>query len=170
MAKTKSKKESFKDKAKKKSGGSVRRLGEGETAEVRFLFEMSDSVNGWGSLAGYFDEPEQRSKFYEDAEDGPEGVVLKDAFFTVAIDIEEGSIDVWELRKTLVLALVEYEEEYSSITDRNYKLKRRGQGMKTKYTATPMDSSPMTKKMNKMIEVAEGKMASALADLLAFTD
>ena len=165
------KKESFKDKAKKRAGGAVRRLDKGETAEVRFLFEMEGGEDGgWNTLVSYFDEDEQRSKFYEDEDDVPDGEVGKETYFGLAYDVNKKSVDVWELRKTLVLNLIEYEEEYKTITDRNYKLKRRGEGFKTKYTATPMDSSPLTKRMQKARDEAEGKLAEALSTLLSYTD
>ena len=150
----------FQERAKQKSSGPTRRLQKGETAEVRFLFEMNHPDNGWKCLTGYFDTEAKRSYFIEDEDDLPKGAEARDSFFAVAYDVNEGTVDVWELRKTLAAALVDLEEEYGSITDRNYKLKRRGSGLDTKYTVTPLDPSKMGKKHLKAATKADGRLDS----------
>ena len=163
----------LRERALKKSAGIVRRLNEGETVTVRFLFEMDDDDNGWRWLASSFDEERSRTVFFEDDEDIPPGTKnIREAYFAVAYDCDAKDrdlpIDVWELRKSLVSKLItEFEEEYGSITDRNYKIRRRGTGLETTYAATPMDASPMGKKMIRARKEADGILADRLDQLLS---
>ena len=154
--------------AKRSRSGPIRRLDKGETAEVRFLFEMDD----WGALFGHYDETTKRSSYYESEDDLPVGASPRDSFFTVCYDVVNKSVDVWELRKTLVSDLVECEVEYGTVTDRNYKLKRRGEDLKTKYSAVPCDKSPMGKKMKEARAKAEeeGVLAKVLDTMLSVSD
>jgi len=172
MAK-KQKQSKLRERALRKPAGIARRLGEGETVTVRFLFEMDDEDNGWRWLASHFDEQKGRTIFYEDDDDIPEGTAnVREAYFAVAFDCDDKQrdmpIDVWELRKSLVSKLItEYEEEYETITDRNYKLRRRGTGLDTEYSATPMDAAPMSKKMKRAQKEADGLLLDKLDQLLA---
>ena len=168
----KTKQLNFREMAKRRVGGPVRRLAENDTVEVRFLFEMEDAVHGWKYLINYFDEEQRRSFFFEDADDVPaDAKSVRESYFALAYDVnaeDDDPVDVWELRKTMVLGLVEFEEEYGSITDRNFKLKRRGKGMDTKHTATPMDKSPMSKKVVRARDNVGDRFSDALDSLLSF--
>ena len=161
------KKMTFKDMAKTKRGGPVRRLGKGETATIRFLFSMEDEDDGWRYLISHFDEELRRSVFFDDADDVPSGAKIREAYFAVAYDVDKATVDVWEFRKSLTAELAEYDDEYGNITDRAYRIKRRGDGLKTKYTATPLDKTPMTKAMLKGKSKARGLMQARLDLLVA---
>ena len=127
-------------------------------------------THGWQYLVSHYDEDTRRSYFYEDEGDLPEGVKNpRESFFALAYDVESDIVHVWELRKTMVVELIEYEEEYGSITDRNYKLKRRGEDINTKYTATPMDKCDMTKKVVKARGNVGTHLSDALESLLSLT-
>lgn len=175
MAKKNKKRDDFRSRAKRRAAGFARRLGEGETVTVRFLFEMDDEENGWGFLLSQFDSEKQRTIFYEDEDDTPEGAAgVRESYFATAYDCDDKErdvpIDVWELRKTLVVKLIEFEDEYGSVTDRDYKLRRRGTGVDTTYAATPLDAVPMSKKIAKARKIADGLLESKLDQLLSASD
>ncbi len=162
----------IRERALRKPAGIVRRLNEGETVTVRFLYEFGPDSPGWGWLASAFDEDRGRTAFFEDDEDIPPGTKnVRESFFAAAFDCEDKNrdlpLDVWELRKSLVEKLVEYDAEYGSITDRNYKIRRRGTGLETTYAATPMDARPMGKKMLRAQKEADGMLADRVDQLLS---
>ena len=148
--------------------GPVRRLGTGETAEVRFLRPMDDPL-GWRCLFSYYDEEKRRSFFYEEEDEVPAGRDSRESYFALAMDIESGEVEVWEIRKTMAGGLADFDDEYGGITDRNYRLKRRGEGLDTKYTSTPMDKSKFTKGMAKAKNKNSDKLVS-VTDRLLSTD
>ena len=166
--KEKSKKEKvnrLKERAERSRGGPVRRLAEKETAEVRFLFPMTEESGGWVALDSYFDTESKRFFYFEDSEDIPAGKNIREAFFTLAYDVDSGSVDIWELRKTLSKELSKFDTAYKGITDRNYQLSRTGTDMNsTEYTAVPMDPKPMGKKMLKAQAEAEKSGLEALVE------
>ena len=59
-----------------------------------------------------------------------------------------------------------YDEEYGGITDRNYKLSRKGEDLKTTYSAIPMDKKPMNKRMLQAKKEHKGKLVTVLEDAL----
>ena len=126
----------LKERAERSRGGPVRRLAEKETVEVRFLFPMTEESGGWVALDRYYDKEANRFYYFEDAEDAPSGKNISEAFFTVAYDVDLGSVDIWELRKTLSKKLSKFDTAYKGITDRNYLLSRVGADMNsTEYDA-----------------------------------
>ena len=136
---------------------------------------MDDPNNGWLWLASHFDEERGRTVFYEDEEEIPEDTAnVREAYFAVAYDCDDKDrdlpVDVWELRKSLVAALItEYEADYETITDRNYRIRRRGTGLDTTYSATPAKEgeTPFTKKMKRARDEADGLIMDTLDQLLA---
>ena len=154
---------SVRERVKQSSGSIARRLDPGETAEVRFLYELDDS-RGWQAHACYFDQKTQRTVYIDDGDNVPRKAEPRDSYFALAFDVKSGSVDVWEFRKTLADELVRFEEDdFGTIRDRNYKIRRRGEGMNTKYSATPQSPSPLTKKMKR----ARDDNATAVDDVLA---
>ncbi len=155
----------FKERAKARASGPVRRLGPGETAEVRFVSEMSDEegTEGWAFLHSHYDADERRTSYYRMGE-APAGSDVRDAFFCLAYSPDTG-VEVWEIRKMLAVDLVDAEEDRGTICDRNYKLRRRGEGLETTYKAIAMDASPEPKKLTKLR--ASGALDSMLSDRLA---
>lgn len=169
MAKNKS----LKDLVAQGSTGAVRRVKEGETAEVRFLFEPSDQSDDgrdlWVVLGSYWDEELKRSIYVELDDDykSDASVKVRKNYFTVAYDTESQTVNVWELRYKLMQSLSNYEEEYDTITDRNYKLKRKGKGIAdTDYIATPLAPKPMNKKMEKAKRECQGMLDAVIEQLV----
>ena len=90
----------------------------------------------------------------------------------MAID-SDGDVGVFEMKKTLSLEISDFDDEYGSITDRDYRLTRKGESMnETKYTATPLDVKPMTKKQLKAQEeaVEDSILDNAIAALVGDTE
>lgn len=147
----------FKKNVKSSKGGMITRLTkEVPTLEVRFLFEMEDGSPGWEEVPGYWNKKKNRSEYVEDEKDIPSKYKLRENYFAVAWDVKEKKVILIEMRKLLVQDIVEAEEEYGNITDRDYKLKRRGQGRdKTDYTALPTKKYKMTDEMKKAKKKAE---------------
>ena len=160
----------FREAAERSAKGPARRLNKGESTEVRFLFELGDEVHGWRYLASYYDPEKKRSFFFEDDEDIPAGKDLRETFLAVAYDVEKGAVEVWELRKTMIQKLLKCEAEYKTVTDRNYRLKRTGDGLDTEYDPIPLDSKPLTKKMEKAKNKAEDILQEAVERLLSYAE
>ena len=159
------KKASLKELIKASNNGPVRRLQNNEVAEVRFLYEMEDESDDgralWTALGSSWDAGNKRTTYVE-LGDGPRNPDIREGYFTAAYDAETGEVHVWELRKKLARTLADFEEEYDTICDRNYKLKRKGEGLETEYIATPMSPAPMSKAMKK----AKSKSQSLLDDAI----
>ena len=171
-SKTKDKKhsaDSLRDAARSSGGGICRRLEANETATVRFLFELGDGDDGWSYLQRVYDSSDQRSYYYM-ASEKVSGAGK--AFFAAGIDVDNDSVEVWEIRQTMMAALIDHEEEYGTITDRNYKLRRRGDGRKTEYTAQPAKQTdkPTKKAIFKARNEATGMLHEALETLLSFSE
>lgn len=170
--KEKSKKErvnKLKERAERSRGGPIRRLDEEETAEVRFLFPMTEESGAWVALDSYYSKKENRFYYFEDADEIPNKHKknIREAFFTIAYDVNTGEVEMWELRKTLSKKLSKFDTAYKGITDRNYQLSRTGSGMNsTEYDAVPMDPKPLNKKMEKAKVVAEKDLLEELAELM----
>jgi len=173
MAKNKNKsgKNDFLDVLAKSNAGVCRRLAKGETATVRFLYEVEDEdMPGWDTLSVFFDEEAQRSFYFESANDAPEGTTVRTAFFAVAYDVETKNTEVWEFRKSLVQELNEYRLKFGNITDRNYRIRRTGEGLNTKYRADERDKQPMSKGMQKAVANSKNLLEEVLNELLEFAD
>ena len=105
----------------------------------------------------------------------PEAKDIRVAFFAVAYSVQEGTVDVWELRKTLANELAKYEAKYKTIIDRNYSLTREGSGRyNTKYSAIPLDKSKLPKKAIKQVglddegELDEEKLDEQMREVMEF--
>lgn len=131
------------------SSAPVARIKEGESVVLHFLYEVGDPT-GWCILSGYFDQEEQRSYHFRDA-DVPSGIKLRDSYYAVAL--EEGSskgVQVWELRKSVMKQLKGFYAEYGTLLGRGFRVRRKGSGMNnTEYIVTPRDPSPYPGKMKK---------------------
>ena len=64
-------------------------------------------------------------------------------------------------------ALAEYDDEYGSITDRSYKLKRRGEGLDTEYIATPLEKESPSDRLKKIKRNSDGLLRDSLNALLS---
>lgn len=163
---------SFKEALQRSSStGIIRRLTSGEVLTVRFLYEMEDEV-GWCHLWGYYDEDLKRT-IYIDKQPTKEQRrkrIYKDHFFAVAIAEDTGEAHVFELRKSLAISLNEHEVEYGSISDRPYKLRRKGEGLETKYSSTPLDKSELTKEEKKVRKGTQDLLDQAMDILLDVPD
>ena len=181
MAKTKTKKSdkpkksNIKKKLAESSRGMIRRLKEGERTEVRFLFEMEDG-DGWASLFSLYKPKEKRSYHSPDKEDLEEmkrkKEKVRESWYAIAYDVKKKRVEVWELRTTMLEKLNALDEEYGTLTDRNYRLKREGQGLDTDYTPVPMDKKKMSAKMEEARDKAakDGLMSKAIDYVLAYNE
>ena len=169
MAKNKPKATDFLDALAKSGSGACRRLGKGETANVRFLYEVdAEGAPGWRTLSVFFDEEAQRSFYFESDNDAPQGATPRTAFFAVAYDVDTKETNVWEFRKSLVQELNEHRLKYGTITDRNYRLRRMGEGLQTKYRADDGDEQPMSKGMKKAQDKNSSLIEEVLDELLEY--
>ena len=108
------------------ASGPCRRVAKGANPVLRFLYPMSDEENGWNYLMMEFDSESRRSNYYE-VDSAPKKA--REIFFAVAYDTEAKTVDVWELKKSVVKQLSDYDDDYETITDRAYKIRRRGMGL-----------------------------------------
>ena len=129
--------------ATKVTFGPARRLGKDEAVVIRFAGEMDDT-SCWAFLHSEFDQEASRTLYAIDEDELGEP---RPAFFAVAWSNDTQELEVWELRKSLVAKFVEYEEEYKTLTDRAYKIRRKGEGLNTEYSATPVNIKLSAKKI-----------------------
>lgn len=162
------KKSGLREKLAESSGGPTRYLSVKEpTARLQFLRELDDG-DGWAYLDRVFDAEAGFSRFYYPG-DAP-GKDVSTAYFAVAVD-GDGDAAVWELRKTVLAKLEEYDAEYGSVTDRPYKISRTGEGKKgTKYTCVPLDRSDGVKKKARAELAATVDLHDVIESLVADDD
>ena len=97
-------------------------------------------------------------------------MISRTSFFCAAYDTERDKAQVWELRKSLAGDISDFDDEYASTSDRDYKITRKGTMYETEYTAVPLDKSKMKKKYLEAREEMRGKVTLAVAAILAQND
>lgn len=146
------------------------KLADGEAVTLRFLNEMDEEGKTYdetrGLCYGFYEhsEPDDYSKSFVCTLDdegkcaGCERIAVNKKwrakgrlFFNVLIRAKRGEENVVKVfttgtsEKSLAPILVEYATDYGSLCDRDYKLTRNGELLKTTYTLIPRDVSPLTK-------------------------
>ena len=164
--------QAFRDAINRSGGGESNflKLEDGETVTIRFVQEFDESGSNYsedrGKVFGTFEhiDPDDFTKSFAcTAEDGrcagcekvavnykwrPKGRL----FANVIVRGGRGNEDKVKVfstslskRNPLAGAILEFNDEYKSLCDRDYKLKREGLKLDTVYTLTPKDKTPLTK-------------------------
>ena len=167
------------------------KLADGDSVTLRFLNEMDESGATYdenrGLCYGFYEhlDPEDFTKSFvctldeEGKCQGCERIGINKRwrpkgrlFFNALIRGKRGETDVVKVfttgtsEKGLAPQLVEYAVDYGSLCDRDYKLTRRGEGLKTSYTLTSRDVSPLSDADN----AAELIVLTALARQLNYEE
>lgn len=130
-----------------KSGANKKEIlyfGKDAVKRIRFLQELDNGFqfqfhNDWS--AGIFElckdpEDHENCKLCED------GISLQDNFVWSVWDYDSGSVRLLQFKATGVTpvpAFIEMYEEFGTITDRDYKVKKVGQGQGGSFVVTPLD-------------------------------
>lgn len=144
------------------------KLSDGESVTIRFLQELEPSAKGYkeeyGIALGYYEHmnPDTYDSFVCTKEElgrcaGCERVPVNKKWrargrllFNVLVRNNDGA-DVVKIfgtslsAKGLAPTLVEFSNDYGTLTDRDYKLTRRGESINTTYTLLPREVSPLSK-------------------------
>ena len=147
---------------KSASSGPVSRIKESQSVSLRFLFDLDDG-RGWEVLNYYFDREDQRSVFLTEGERPPGGQQVRTGFYAVAHAEDTGETTVWELRKSVFQQLRDCYLEFGTITDRPYKISRKGSGKNsTEYSAIPLGEAPLSKALKRERKENETKLAEVI--------
>lgn len=148
-------------------GATFLKLKDGEQVRVRFLNELTedaplyDKDRGLGHLARVHQNPanfklqaactmatEQKCWACEQTTVNKKWYPKKKFYIAVLVKSSEGNevkvLNQGFTEQHVILNLIEFAEEYGTVCDRDYKIKRRGAEMNdTSYTITPLDKSDM---------------------------
>lgn len=133
--------------AVKNSGSSKKDIlyfGADSSKRIRFLQELDEghSYTFHSDFETKIYEPCQDQEDHEDCKLCREGIGTKEVFVWSVYDYDTSSVKLLAIKATgisPVPALIEFFEEYGTIMDRDYKIKKVGKGMGGSYTVTPLD-------------------------------
>lgn len=133
--------------AVKNSGSSKKDIlyfGADTSKRIRFLQELDDghSYTFHSDFETKIYEPCQDQDDHEDCKLCQQGIGTKEVFVWSVYDYDTSSVKLLAIKATgisPVPALIEFFEEYGTIMDRDYKIKKVGKGMGGSYTVTPLD-------------------------------
>lgn len=133
--------------AVKNSGSSKKDIlyfGADTSKRIRFLQELDDghSYTFHSDFETKIYEPCQDQEDHEDCKLCQQGIGTKEVFVWSVYDYDTSSVKLLAIKATgisPVPALIEFFEEYGTIMDRDYKIKKVGKGMGGSYTVTPLD-------------------------------
>lgn len=133
--------------AVKNSGSSKKDIlyfGADSSKRIRFLQELDDghSYTFHSDFETKIYEPCQDQEDHEDCKLCQQGIGTKEVFVWSVYDYDTSSVKLLAIKATgisPVPALIEFFEEYGTIMDRDYKIKKVGKGMGGSYTVTPLD-------------------------------
>lgn len=153
------------------------KLSDGESVTIRFLQELEPSAKGYreeaGAALGYYEHmnPDTYDSFVCTKDElgrcaGCERVPVNKKWrargrllFNVLVRNSDGQ-DVVKIfgtslsPKGLAPTIVEFSNDYGTITDRDYKLTRRGESINTTYTLLPREVTPLSKE-DKAVDVID---------------
>ncbi len=133
--------------AVKNSGSSKKDIlyfGADSSKRIRFLQELDDghSYTFHSDFETKIYEPCQDQEDHENCKLCQQGIGTKEVFVWSVYDYDTSSVKLLAIKATgisPVPALIEFFEEYGTIMDRDYKIKKVGKGMGGSYTVTPLD-------------------------------
>lgn len=133
--------------AVKNSGSSKKDIlffGADTSKRIRFLQELDEghSYTFHSDFETKIYEPCQDQEGHEDCKLCQQGIGTKEVFVWSVYDYDTSSVKLLAIKATgisPVPALIEFFEEYGTIMDRDYKIKKVGKGMGGSYTVTPLD-------------------------------
>lgn len=133
--------------AVKNSGSSKKDIiyfGADTSKRIRFLQELDDghSYTFHSDFETKVYEPCQDQEDHENCKLCQQGIGTKEVFVWSVYDYDTSSVKLLAIKATgisPVPALIEFFEEYGTIMDRDYKIKKVGKGMGGSYTVTPLD-------------------------------
>lgn len=144
-------------------GGGFMKLKDGQSVTVRFLQELDTKGKNYDPERGLAVSVFEHSNPENFAQKflctmGEEGVCLgcervvidskwkkRSRLYINAYVVEDNQVQIVATgfsAKGIGQALIEYADDFGTISDRNYKLKRQGEGLRTAYTVYPRDISP----------------------------
>ena len=130
-----------------KSGSSKKEIlywGKDSVKRIRFLQELDAGFvfqfhNNWDpSIFELCKDPED----HENCKLCEEGIALQDQYVWSVWDYDSNSVRIIQFKATGVSpipALIEMYDEFGTITDRDYKIKKIGQGQGSSFVVTPLD-------------------------------
>lgn len=133
--------------AVKNSGSSKKDIlyfGADTSKRIRFLQELDEGhpYTFHSDFETKIYEPCQDQEDHEDCKLCQQGIGTKEVFVWSVYDYDTSSVKLLAIKATgisPVPALIEFFEEYGTIMDRDYKIKKVGKGMGGSYTVTPLD-------------------------------
>lgn len=133
--------------AVKNSGSSKKDIlyfGADTSKRIRFLQELDEghSYTFHSDFETKIYEPCQDQEDHENCKLCQQGIGTKEVFVWSVYDYDTSSVKLLAIKATgisPVPALIEFFEEYGTIMDRDYKIKKVGKGMGGSYTVTPLD-------------------------------
>lgn len=133
--------------AVKNSGSSKKDIlyfGADTSKRIRFLQELDDghSYTFHSDFETKVYEPCQDQEDHENCKLCQQGIGTKEVFVWSVYDYDTSTVKLLAIKATgisPVPALIEFFEEYGTIMDRDYKIKKVGKGMGGSYTVTPLD-------------------------------
>lgn len=122
------------------------RLKDGESVRVRFLVKGDEDVvffrqhyidKKYRICEDETEDGSGRCRYCDESENKP-----SDVYAFNVLDRKDGKVKILQLATSHAVQILEYMDEYGSITDRDYKITRRGQASATRYTFVGMKEAP----------------------------
>lgn len=148
-----------------KSGSNKKEIlyfGKDTVKRVRFLQELDNGYefqfhNDWDMhVFELCKDPEE----HENCKLCNEGIAIQENFVWSVWDYDSSSVKLLQFKASGVSpipALIEMYEEYGTILDRDYKIKKVGQGQGSSFSVTPLDKERFTNKKAKALSKAKVK-------------
>lgn len=148
-----------------KSGSNKKEIlyfGKDTVKRVRFLQELDNGYefqfhNDWDMhVFELCKDPEE----HENCKLCNEGIAIQENFVWSVWDYDSSSVKLLQFKASGVSpipALIEMYEEYGTILDRDYKIKKVGQGQGSSFSVTPLDKERFTNKKAKVLSKAKVK-------------
>lgn len=148
-----------------KSGSNKKEIlyfGKDTVKRVRFLQELDNGYefqfhNDWDThVFELCKDPEE----HENCKLCNEGIAIQENFVWSVWDYDSNSVKLLQFKASGVSpipALIEMYEEYGTILDRDYKIKKVGQGQGSSFSVTPLDKERFTNKKAKALSKVKVK-------------
>lgn len=148
-----------------KSGSNKKEIlyfGKDTVKRVRFLQELDNGYefqfhNDWDThVFELCKDPEE----HENCKLCNEGIAIQENFVWSVWDYDSSSVKLLQFKASGVSpipALIEMYEEYGTILDRDYKIKKVGQGQGSSFSVTPLDKERFTNKKAKALSKVKVK-------------
>ena len=144
----------------------IRWIRDNETVVLHFMSEFGDTqASGWQYLLCAPSRTTGEYLYWEPDAPAPHEVAGQEqraTFYAVAYASHDG-IGIWNLRKSVMASLSEYENQFKTITDRPYAITRKTDGEKPYYTVKAEPEKGMPTKLRDFRLCAQAFLVDGLA-------